>query len=229
MTVCLNFSIVVPIVNFYKFASKKRGGLLFMENMCRVFKNKSNQKGFSLVELLIVIAIMGVLAVIAFQAFNGVLQNTKKRADEQQANNIVKATRIFITDTGVSDIIGSTASFFSNTAGTTAIAPIANSTVGVNNLIIAMQNITYFADPITGVLRGFGPYLTNPKGGTAVDALAFKPQWASPTVTNGHTGYLLEISTSTNNVRGIPVTGTGSGGTAGSFKTTDNPGIVIQT
>jgi len=53
-------------------------------------KMLKNQKGFSLVELLIVIAIMGVLAAVAFSMFAGVLGNSKRRADERTADQIAK-------------------------------------------------------------------------------------------------------------------------------------------
>lgn len=66
----------------------------------KLLNNKllKNNKGFSLVELLIVIAIMGVMAVIAFNMFGGVLTNSKKRADDQQAKNIEKAILTYCVD-----------------------------------------------------------------------------------------------------------------------------------
>ncbi|HOQ00670.1 MAG TPA: type II secretion system protein [Acetivibrio clariflavus] len=65
--------------------------------MKKLLKNK---KGFSLVELLIVIAIMGVLAVIAFSMFSGIVANSTRKADEEQANNIQKALTSYMVDTG---------------------------------------------------------------------------------------------------------------------------------
>ena len=58
----------------------------------------STNTGFSLIELLIVIAIMGILAVIAFNMFGGVLINSKKRADSQQARNLEKAILTYCID-----------------------------------------------------------------------------------------------------------------------------------
>jgi len=69
----------------------------------KIIMNKKllkNNKGFSLVELLIVIAIMGVLAVLAFNVFGGVLSNSKKKADDQQAQNIAKAVLTYCIDSG---------------------------------------------------------------------------------------------------------------------------------
>ena len=70
---------------------KKAMVKLFNKMGLKKVKRLSNNKGFSLIELLIVIAIMGVLAVIAFNMFGGVLVNSKKRADDQQARNLEKA------------------------------------------------------------------------------------------------------------------------------------------
>lgn len=62
-------------------------------------KKLKNEKGFSLVELLIVIAIMGVLAVIAFNMFGGVLAGSKKSADVQQGKQIEKGLLTYCMET----------------------------------------------------------------------------------------------------------------------------------
>lgn len=54
-------------------------------------KIKNNNKGFSLIELLIVIAILGVISVIAFSMFTGIINNSRKKSDIQQAVLIEKA------------------------------------------------------------------------------------------------------------------------------------------
>jgi type IV pilus assembly protein PilA len=63
-------------------------------------KMLKNQKGFSLVELLIVIAIMGVLAALAFSMFAGILGNSRRRADERTADQIAKALTSYIVESG---------------------------------------------------------------------------------------------------------------------------------
>ena len=63
-----------------------------------------NQKGFSLVELLIVIAIMGVLAALVFSMFAGILGNSRRRADERTADKIAKALTFYIFESGDTEL-----------------------------------------------------------------------------------------------------------------------------
>jgi type IV pilus assembly protein PilA len=56
--------------------------------MVKIIRNRS---GFSLIELLIVIAIMGIIALIAISMFTSTLSNSRKKSDEQQALLIERA------------------------------------------------------------------------------------------------------------------------------------------
>jgi type IV pilus assembly protein PilA len=161
-----------------------------------VSKNRTTQKGFSLVELLIVIAIMGVLAAIAFNAFNGVLNNSRKKADEQQAKNIERALRAMITETGIPHL-NTNVGFFKTLPGGTENAFIRNNPA---SLIEALQKEMYVENKATGRWVSYGPYLTNPRGDTnAASYDAYAPQW---NLERGgkHRGYDINIWTSTQNV-----------------------------
>lgn len=65
-----------------------------MENL------KNNKKGFTLVELVIVIAILGVLASVSINMFSGLVIRAREKADEIQANNIGRAIAAYIAETG---------------------------------------------------------------------------------------------------------------------------------
>lgn len=58
------------------------------------------KKGFTLVELIAVIAILGVLAAVAVPNFTSLQNSSKVKADAVTAAQIVKAARIQETDTG---------------------------------------------------------------------------------------------------------------------------------
>lgn len=54
------------------------------------FQALKNEKGFTIVELLIVIVVIGILAAITIVAFNGVQNRGKSAAAQSMANSVVK-------------------------------------------------------------------------------------------------------------------------------------------
>lgn len=133
-------------------------------------KMLKNQKGFSLIELLIVIAIMGVLAVIAFSMFSGVLANSKKNADQRQAGNIQKALVAYMVDTNDTDL-----SELKTKGGT-----VVGTSKLASDLILALQwNQTVDS-------KKYEPYL-NPRTGSDPSSTDFAVQWS------GNGGYYVQI------------------------------------
>ncbi|MFI3201846.1 MAG: prepilin-type N-terminal cleavage/methylation domain-containing protein [Eubacteriales bacterium] len=57
-------------------------------------KSKLNQKGFSLIELMVVIVIMLILAAIAIPAFMGVIQDSRDSAATANARTVLSLTQL---------------------------------------------------------------------------------------------------------------------------------------
>jgi len=66
-------------------------------------KKERKQNGFSLVELLIVLAILAIIAAISISIFANVLENQKQRADIGQASFIQSAIQTYFLESSDTD------------------------------------------------------------------------------------------------------------------------------
>lgn len=112
-------------------------------------KMLKNKKGFSLVELVIVIAIMGVLAAVAISMFNGMIQRSRRQADKARAQQIQKAIVTYITETGDS-----------------SLEQVDHSSVDALLEWLQKQQTVTFSD---GTENKVGPYLENIRGEASAD------------------------------------------------------------
>src|SRR5690606_34051191 len=153
-------------------------------------KMLKNQKGFSLVELLIVIAIMGVLAALAFSMFAGILGNSRRRADERTADQIAKALTSYIVesrDTELEILRGARSADYTvsyEEADGSQVDPKNYPNVKVGSgpdvsqeLVNALQHVIVVKNNKTNRTVKYGPYLT-PKEGKAIAWENYAPTWS---------------------------------------------------
>ena len=167
-----------------------------------------NQKGFSLVELLIVIAIMGVLAALAFSMFAGILGNSRRRADERTADQIAKALTFYIVESGDTklEILSRTSAdytvTFEEVDGSPAAAPAVSVGTGETpsqELVKALQHVIVVENNTTNRTIKYGPYLT-PKEGSKIGWENYAPTWS------GHlAGYSIIVFSDLQKADVVPV------------------------
>lgn len=68
--------------------------------MFKKLKHLKNQRGLTLIELLVVIVILGIIAAIAVPSIGGILNNSKVDAHIANANQMLSATRLAVTAGG---------------------------------------------------------------------------------------------------------------------------------
>lgn len=146
-----------------------------------------NQKGFSLVELLIVIAIMGVLAALAFSMFAGILGNSRRRADERTADQIAKALTFYIVESGDTEleILSGTSTDYTvsyeevdgSPAGTVPNVSVGTGDTVSQELVKALQHVIVVENNTTNRTIKYGPYLT-PKEGSDIGWENYAPTWS---------------------------------------------------
>ena len=88
--------------------------------MNKLAKKMANREGFTLVELIVVIAILGILAGIAIPVYSGYIAKAKEANDIQQMDAI-KTAVVFVKTEGMINTNDSTASISSIEVTTSAI------------------------------------------------------------------------------------------------------------
>ena len=69
----------------------------------KIRKFRVSEKGFTLIELIVVIAIIGILAAIGTVAYSGYIESANQAADEQLAYDVSYAIKVGAMDEGITD------------------------------------------------------------------------------------------------------------------------------
>ena len=97
--------------------------------MFKLLNKKKNNKGFTLVELVIVIAILAILVGLLAPQYTKYVEKSRKSADVDNMNEMVKAVQVYAVDQGTK-AGGNTANSGSITLSSTGVT-IADDTNGV--------------------------------------------------------------------------------------------------
>ena len=115
-------------------------------------KEKMNNKGFSLVELIIVVAIMAILIAVLAPQYLKFVERSRKSADMQNVDEIVRALEIYSADPTVTDSIPNNATItITTTSQAVDASGVCSSTIvsdalkaaGIEKVILKSSKWTY--------------------------------------------------------------------------------------
>lgn len=143
----------------------------------RLMRRRDEEEGFTLIELMVVVLIIGILIAIALPTFLGARQRAQDRAAQSDLRNAVAAAKTYYTDNDSYAGFNATAAAkiepqldWEDAAAPTAVGKVAIELQDNNNIVCLearSASKTYFivADIATG--SGAGTYYKS--GSTAVD------------------------------------------------------------
>ena len=127
--------------------------------------NHLNRKGFTLVEMLAVVVILGILMAIMVPSVNSLLQKNKEDSYESLKNNIINATQLYFSDYRYEVVVDTNGDCDANNQRNVLTIQDNGLTIqdnGLSNSKLAI-NILTDLDYIKGSIK-------NPKDNTSLDA-----------------------------------------------------------
>ena len=91
--------------------------------MAKVIGAMNRKSGFTIVELLIVIVVIGILAAITIVAYNGVQQRARDTSRTVAVRNVMKALELYRIDNGVYPSVGTDGVGYAMSTLSTALVP----------------------------------------------------------------------------------------------------------
>ena len=127
--------------------------------MQKNIKNNIKSRGFTIVELLVVIVVIGILAAITVVSYSGVTAKARTASNQSNANNVLQAAMNVYAENGTYPATSATSStvITNLNAGVTKVP----STITVTSTVIsaATESLTYLVNSGgTGVCVGYWSY-----------------------------------------------------------------------
>lgn len=147
------------------------------------YMNAEKQKGFTIVELLIVIVVIGILAAITVVAYNGIQQRAQNTVLTSDLANAIKAMRVYHADNGSYPMTIPSTMKLSNGVGMSLANTGDANTFCINAQLTSGGNTTrmYFdsgqSDPSAGVCSG--STIAGSEYGTIKPNLISNPEFTS--------------------------------------------------
>jgi len=115
---------------------------------------KTKQSGFTIVELLVVIVVIGILAAITIVSYSGITARANTQANKSNANSVIQAAQVVYANTGSYPATSSTAAtVLTNLNASDAKVPA--TLVITNGPVASGSALTYVLKGTTGICVGY--------------------------------------------------------------------------
>lgn len=154
-------------------------------------------RGFTIVELLIVVVVIAILAAISIAAYNGITNRAKQSAASSAAEQAAKKVLVYMTtnaeqvpvDLATAGVANSGSTTYQYTANSSVVPQTFCLTATVNSISYYVDNITQ-TTPVAGACAGQAP-----NGGTVITNRFMNPTFDGPSLPEPQSGAFASIAT----------------------------------